>query len=181
GVEYEYEAESSKLRDQIEKFQQSGKYVVPVVIVEDPFGIAEELSLQRQLKIEPITQIIIKSEEIYSKKINEHYNQIIKSNKRLDKQINAHINQQEPKPESLSSSQVDKYQYQEIFNRLGLEKNNYFSEERLHKRKTLSLINEYRNQIVSSETAKAEDKIYYDFALINNVSEPPGEISDFPL
>ncbi|OTP87891.1 hypothetical protein B5S43_13155 [Gilliamella apicola] len=68
GVEYEYEAESRKLEDQIKKFQQSGKYVVPVVIVEDPFGIAEELSLQRQLKIEPIAQSVVKAEEIYNKK-----------------------------------------------------------------------------------------------------------------
>ncbi|MBI0059543.1 hypothetical protein, partial [Gilliamella sp. B14384G12] len=42
-------------------------------------------------------------------------------------------------------------------------KSKYFSEERLHLRKTLSLINDYRNQIESIEISKAKDITYYDY------------------
>ncbi|KES15130.1 hypothetical protein GASC598B02_005240, partial [Gilliamella apicola SCGC AB-598-B02] len=42
-------------------------------------------------------------------------------------------------------------------------KSKYFSEERLHLRKTLSLINDYRNQIESIEISQAKDLIYYDY------------------
>ena len=163
GVEYEYEAESSKLRDQIEKFEQSGKYVVPVVIVEDPFGIAEELSLQRQLKIEPIAQSVVKAEEIYNKKIDEHFRKLFESNKRLDEKLKESLDENIEKSEE-KTSDIEEYKpaYHAVV-KTSVAKSKYFSEERLHLRKTLSLINDYRNQIESIEISQAKDMIYYDY------------------
>ena len=163
GVEYEYEAESRKLEDQIKKFQQSGKYVVPVVIVEDPFGIAEELSLQRQLKIEPIAQSVVKAEEIYNKKIDEHFRKLFESNKRLDETLKESLDENIEKSEE-KTSDIEEYKpaYHAVV-KTSVAKSKYFSEERLHLRKTLSLINDYRNQIESIEISKAKDITYYDY------------------
>ncbi|MBI0035896.1 hypothetical protein H3S88_09460 [Gilliamella sp. B14448G11] len=174
GVEYEYEAESRKLEDQIKKFQQSGKYVVPVVIVEDPFGIAEELSLQRQLKIEPIAQSVVKAEEIYNKKIDEHFRKLFESNKRLDEKLKESLDENiEKSEEKLSDIEEYKPAYHAVV-KTSVAKSKYFSEERLHLRKTLSLINDYRNQIESIEISQAKDMIYYDYISIGKAG--PREI-----
>ena len=174
GVEYEYEAESRKLEDQIKKFQQSGKYVVPVVIVEDPFGIAEELSLQRQLKIEPIAQSVVKAEEIYNKKIDEHFRKLFESNKRLDEKLKESLDENIEKSEE-KTSDIEEYKlaYHAVV-KTSVAKSKYFSEERLHLRKTLSLINDYRNQIESIEISQAKDMIYYDYISIGKAG--PREI-----
>ncbi|OTQ26562.1 hypothetical protein B6D22_00220, partial [Gilliamella apicola] len=169
GVEYEYEAESTKLRDQIEKFQQSGKYVVPVVIVEDPFGIAEELSLQRQLKIEPIAQSVVRAEEIYNKKIDEHFRKLFESNKRLDEKLKESLDENIEKSEEKTSDIEDYKPAYHAIEKTSVAKSKYFSEERLHLRKTLSLINDYRNQIESIEISQAKDIIYYDYIIEANV------------
>ncbi|WP_141677547.1 toxin VasX [Gilliamella sp. wkB7] len=163
GVEYEYEAESTKLRDQIEKFQQSGKYVVPVVIVEDPFGIAEELSLQRQLKIEPIAQSVVRAEEIYNKKIDEHFRKLFESNKRLDEKLKESLDENIEKSEEKTSDIEDYKPAYHAIEKTSVAKSKYFSEERLHLRKTLSLINDYRNQIESIEISQAKDIIHYEY------------------
>ncbi|WP_367379738.1 toxin VasX [Gilliamella apicola] len=175
GVEYEYEAESRKLKDQIKKFQQSGKYVVPVVIVEDPFGIAEELSLQRQLKIEPIAQSVVKAEEIYNKKIDEHFRKLFESNKRLDETLKESLDENIEKSEE-KTSDIEEYKpaYHAVV-KTSVAKSKYFSEERLHLRKTLSLINDYRNQIESIEISQAKDMIYYDYISIGKAG--PREIT----
>ncbi|MCX8588230.1 MULTISPECIES: toxin VasX [unclassified Gilliamella] len=161
----EYLNSHDVLKEQINTFEKDKRFVVPVVVIEDPFGIAEELSLQRQLKIEPITQLIIQSEEIYAKKIDENYKKIIEANKRLDEKYNAILNNKEPARDKSIFDDINEKQYYDTYNSLSSDiiSKQYFKEERLHKRKTLALINEYRNQIISSETAKAKDDIHYDY------------------
>lgn len=161
----EYLDSCDVLKNQINTFEKDKRFVVPVVVIEDPFGIAEELSLQRQLKIEPITQLIIQSEEIYAKKIDENYKKIIEANKRLDEKYNAILNNKEPVSDKSIFDDINENQYYDTYHSLSsnIISKEYFKEERLHKRKTLALINEYRNQIISSETAKAKDEIHYDY------------------
>ena len=178
----EYLDSCDVLKNQINTFEKDKRFVVPVVVIEDPFGIAEELSLQRQLKIEPITQLIIQSEEIYAKKIDENYKKIIEANKRLDEKYNAILNNKEPAHDKSIFDDINEKQYYENYNSLSsnIISKEYFKEERLHKRKTLALINEYRNQIISSETAKAKDKVFYDYHILRNLSEGFPIIEDFP-
>jgi hypothetical protein len=45
------------------------------LVLEDPFGVAEELSYQRQLKIEPIMQMIVSAEQRYVKSMDDAYKQ----------------------------------------------------------------------------------------------------------
>ena len=178
----EYLNSHDVLKEQINTFEKDKRFVVPVVVIEDPFGIAEELSLQRQLKIEPITQLIIQSEEIYAKKIDENYKKIIEANKRLDEKYNAILNNKEPARDKSIFDDINEKQYYDTYNSLSSDiiSKQYFKEERLHKRKTLALINEYRNQIISSETAKAKDKVFYDYYVIRNQSEAFPIIENFP-
>ena len=171
----EYLDSCDVLKNQINTFEKDKRFVVPVVVIEDPFGIAEELSLQRQLKIEPITQLIIQSEEIYAKKIDENYKKIIEANKRLDEKYNAILNNKEPVSDKSIFDDINENQYYDTYHSLSsnIISKEYFKEERLHKRKTLALINEYRNQIISSETAKAKDKVFYDYYTYINTGEGP--------
>ena len=171
----EYLDSCDVLKNQINTFEKDKRFVVPVVVIEDPFGIAEELSLQRQLKIEPITQLIIQSEEIYAKKIDENYKKIIEANKRLDEKYNAILNNKEPARDKSIFDDINEKQYYDTYNSLSSDiiSKQYFKEERLHKRKTLALINEYRNQIISSETAKAKDKVFYDYYTYIDTGQGP--------
>ena len=171
----EYLDSCDVLKNQINTFEKDKRFVVPVVVIEDPFGIAEELSLQRQLKIEPITQLIIQSEEIYAKKIDENYKKIIEANKRLDEKYNAILNNKEPAHDKSIFDDINEHQYYDTYHALSsnIISKEYFKEERLHKRKTLALINEYRNQIISSETAKAKDKVFYDYYTCINTGQGP--------
>ncbi|WP_294826990.1 toxin VasX [uncultured Gilliamella sp.] len=155
---------------QIEKLEKTRQYKVPVVIVEDTFGIAEELSLQRQLRIEPIAQLVIKSEEIYNQKIEEHFNKILGS-KRVDRISHEETNDenvnQSPDSNNLMISQDYDYYYNATL-AAGVNAD-YFKEETLHKRKTLSLINEYRNQIKAIELSKAQEEPEYDYISKTNI------------
>jgi hypothetical protein len=165
GNKDSYQNEASELTKQITRLETERRCKVPVVVIEDPFGIAEELSLQRQLKIEPIAQMIIQSEEIYMNKVNKHYQKLLDSNKRLDQKVKANINGQVLEQSSnlmddINSNTGSKDYYSVLTSAVIPQK--YFDEERLHKRKTLSLINAYRNQIVSSEMEKVRNKFYYD-------------------
>ncbi|MFQ0996129.1 toxin VasX [Gilliamella sp. CG25] len=171
----EYLDSCDVLKNQINTFEKDKRFVVPVVVIEDPFGIAEELSLQRQLKIEPITQLIIQSEEIYAKKIDENYKKIIEANKRLDEKYNAILNNKEPVSDKSIFDDINEHQYYDTYHSLSsnIISKEYFKEERLHKRKTLALINEYRNQIISSETAKAKDKVFYDYYTYIDTGQGP--------
>ncbi|RKS86101.1 hypothetical protein DES39_1527 [Orbus hercynius] len=177
---------------QIEKFEKSKKYQVPVVVIEDPFGVAEELSLQRQLKVEPVTQMVVEAETRYSKKLAANYDKVLSSTSRLDTQFDEMIAEYKKNHESEagimyegegirykstthhgSGHMVDEADgdyflsesYYKQYNSViesGISYG-YFNEKRLHLRKTFSLINEYRNQIESTEMANAQDIVYYDY------------------
>lgn len=186
-----YSDTTSIIDAQIKTFEKSKKYKVPVVIIEDPFGIAEELSLQRQLKIEPITQMIVRAETVYSEKIAKTHENAVSSTIRLDTQFKNMIDAYQVSHQGEGSIIYDGAgQTREKFSRMGQTfdgdvigdnfladdyyKNygsiiesgisyGYFNEKRLHLRKTLSLINEYRNQIESTEIENAKDIVYYDY------------------
>lgn len=166
----EFLATSFVLDAQIEKLEKTRQYKVPVVVVEDTFGIAEELSLQRQLRIEPIAQLVIKSEEIYNQKIEEHFNKILGS-KRVHRISHEETNDenvnQSPNSNNLMISQDYDYYYNATL-AAGVNED-YFKEETLHKRKTLSLINEYRNQIKAIELSKAQEEPEYDYISKTNI------------
>ncbi|OCF96476.1 hypothetical protein [Gilliamella sp. wkB308] len=134
------------------------------MVQEDPFGIAEELSLQRQLRIEPIAQLVIKSEEIYNQKIDEHFNKILGS-KRVDRPSHEDENVNQPQNTPNSNKIIISQDYNYYYNAtLAAGVNaDYFREKTLHKRKTLSLINEYRNQIKAIELSKAQEELEYDY------------------
>ncbi|MCX8588155.1 toxin VasX, partial [Gilliamella sp. B3801] len=163
----EFLATSFVLDAQIEKLEQTREYKVPVVVLEDTFGIAEELSLQRQLRIEPIAQLVIKSEEIYNQKIDEHFNKILGS-KRVDipsheDENDENVNQPKNTPNSNNIMISQDYNYYYNATLAAGVNADYFREKTLHKRKTLSLINEYRNQIKAIELSKAREELEYDY------------------
>lgn len=189
---HSYSNTTQVLDAQIIRFEKSKKYKVPVVIVEDSFGIAEELSLQRQLKVEPITQMIAAAETRYSKELAKNYDSILSSNSRLDTRFKEMIDNYKASNKNEAnimyegkglkykevthsgsghavSTQIGDYflddSYYQKYNSViesGISYS-YFNEKRLHLRKTFSLINEYRNQIESTEIANAKDIVYYDY------------------
>jgi hypothetical protein len=173
---YKYKPCASELDKQIKHFENSNRYKVPVVIIEDPFGIAEELSLQRQLKTVPISQMLVKSEQIYNEKLNEQTHKLHAANDRLDQLLSrkveeysqTHANEaaiiygeKANKSEFLAQAYYKNYHSTQV---LGIPCD-YFNEKRLHLRKTLSFINEYRNQEKEQELSKLKDITTYIYDL----------------
>lgn len=204
---YSYSDTTKNIYAKVKNFQTKHKgYKVPAVLIEDAFGIAEELSLQRQLKTEPIMQMIVNAESAYSEKLAASNESIVATSRidqKLDEEIKeyrrTHSNEAEIMYDHKGRKEEAYYHpsghtgYKDVGNYF-LEdryyKNyssviesgisyNYFNEKRLHLRKTYSLINEFRNQIESYEMNNAKDTIYYDYWTANEYGNQCFPLSNY--
>ncbi|MBC9131520.1 hypothetical protein FcAc13_09400 [Frischella sp. Ac13] len=66
---------------------ESVKVAVSALVVEDTFGLAEELSYQRQMKIGPILEFIYNAEQQYTTKMQQEYEKLYLSTASMSEQF----------------------------------------------------------------------------------------------
>ncbi|TEA27059.1 toxin VasX, partial [Candidatus Schmidhempelia bombi] len=189
--------ESDKNYKQCQTVLQEMKNYATLVL-EDSFGVAEELSYQRQLTIEPITQLIAGSEARYAELMNDAYNRELLGTENVNDalvEVIERYRQQHPdeaeiiydRKQPITEQQkkngfwgeyqeqvvvdnhfLDKKHYELYGNILRAEiPSDYFNEKRLHIRKTLSYIEQYKNELKYSYEVNSQDQIVYTYTVIS--------------